>query len=279
VAVALANVEGARRLAQARAELEHEKMRHMLVHAGKMVAMGRLASGIVHEMSHPVGAIGLLASDLQASAEAKGNPEAIGDIVHEAERLRSLIQGLRRFARADGARLVRQDLRAVLGQARQLYAPRLKTERVSYEEAVGEVQVEVDPGHLSLAIANLVLNAVDALAGSARKRIEVSTRLTGDSVQLLVRDTGPGIAEEVKGRLFEPFFTTKPEGQGLGLGLALSAESLAAMGGRIEADNHPQGGACFTIILPRATRKDGGPPIQLQRPERPERTPSADSAY
>jgi two-component system C4-dicarboxylate transport sensor histidine kinase DctB len=248
-AVALANVEGARRLVQAQAELEHEKMRHVLVHAGKMVAMGRLASGIVHEMSHPVGAIGLLASDLQASAQT-GSAQALGDIVHEAGRLRSLIQNLRRFARADAARLARHDVRAVLAHARQLYAPRLKTEGVSYQESVAEMMVEVDLENLSLAIANLVLNAMDALATSARKLIEVSTLRAGETVRLSVRDTGSGLAPEVKARLFEPFFTTKPEGQGLGLGLALSAESLAAMGGHIEADNHPEGGARFTIILP-----------------------------
>jgi two-component system C4-dicarboxylate transport sensor histidine kinase DctB len=147
--------------------------------------------------------------------------------------------------------LASHELSAVLEHTRQLYAPRLKTEGVSYqEELVAGLVVEVDLEHLSLAIANLVLNAVDAMSASARKRIEVRAQRHEQTVQLSVRDTGPGLSPEVRAHLFEPFFTTKADGLGLGLGLALSAESLAAMGGRIEADNHPQGGARFTITLP-----------------------------
>ena len=129
-----------------------------------------------------------------------------------------------------------------------MYAPRLKTERVSYHEAVEEIEVEVDLEHLSLAIANLVINAADALATSAQKRIEVSALLEEDKVRLAVRDTGAGIAPEVKEHLFEPFFTTKAEGTGLGL--AIAREIALAHRGELRAENRPGGGAVFTLTLP-----------------------------
>ncbi len=69
-------------------------------------------------------------------------------------------------------------------------------------------------------------------------------------LHLSLHDSGAGIALEVRPHLFEPFFTTKQPGKGLGLGLALSAESMASMNGRVEAANHSEGGAVFTLVLP-----------------------------
>jgi len=114
------------------------------------------------------------------------------------------------------------------------------------------VSVQVDPQRLALAVANVVFNAADAMAGRDARAIRVHAAANGAHVVLHVDDSGPGLSGEARERLFEPFFTTKPEGKGLGLGLALSAESLAAMGGRIQADNRAEGGARFSITLPLA---------------------------
>jgi C4-dicarboxylate-specific signal transduction histidine kinase len=256
-AVALANAANAEALAEAKAELANEKMRHVLVHAGKMVAVGRLASGVVHEMSHPVGAIALLAGNAGALlANGRGTEAAdmLGQISDDVRRLKNLIGRLRDFARADPPRLSRCDLAQVVSDARQLFGPRLKMETVDYREALDSVGVNVDAERLALVIANLVINAADAVMESSRKIIEVASTVADGQVLLTVRDSGPGLSDSVKERLFEPFFTTKPEGQGLGLGLALSAESLASIGGRLEADNDngPLGGARFTVMLPLA---------------------------
>jgi C4-dicarboxylate-specific signal transduction histidine kinase len=92
-------------------------------------------------------------------------------------------------------------------------------------------------------------NALDAVAGGADKRIEVEVREEGEQVVLTVRDHGPGLSEEALRHLFEPFFTTKPPGEGLGLGLALSADVIREMGGELSGRNHPEGGAEFTLRL------------------------------
>jgi two-component system C4-dicarboxylate transport sensor histidine kinase DctB len=156
---------------------------------------------------------------------------------------------LRDFARADPPRLAAHPLRSVMADARQLFAPRLGVDRVAYHEDLPEITVQVDPQRLALAVANLVFNAADAMAGRDARAIRVHAGAVADGVALHVDDSGPGLAAAVRARLFEPFFTTKPDGKGLGLGLALSAESLAAMGGTIRADNRPEGGARFTITL------------------------------
>jgi signal transduction histidine kinase len=250
-AVALANTAQAGRLAEVERELEHQRMQGLLVHAGKMVAVGRLASGLVHEMSHPVGTLLLLAESM-AEALARRRDAAAPDaleLLREAERLAQIVRRLRNFARADSLQSALHNLPAVLADARALYGPRLAMEGIACDESVPALSVWADTERLSLAIANLVFNAADAMEGRDVKRLWISARQRGAFVALSVRDNGPGLSEAVAARLFEPFFTTKPEGKGLGLGLAVSAESLAGMHGRITAANVPGGGAEFTIEL------------------------------
>jgi len=233
------------------AALDKERLQSLLVHAGKMVAVGRLASGVVHEMSHPVGTLLLLA---EALAERLHDADAdvrtsLRGLVGETRRLQQFVVRLRDFARADPPRLAAHGLRSVMADARQLFAPRLAVDRVDYVEELPELTVQVDPQRLALAVANLVFNAVDAMTDRDQRAIRVHADSDGADIVLHVDDSGPGLTPDVREHLFEPFFTTKPEGKGLGLGLALSAESLAAMGGRIQADNRAEGGARFSIRL------------------------------
>ncbi|HEX6721418.1 MAG TPA: ATP-binding protein [Burkholderiaceae bacterium] len=238
-------------LLQTQAALEKERMQSLLVHAGKMVAVGRLASGVVHEMSHPVGTL-LLLTEALAERLSNGDTDVrdtLRTLHAETRRLQQFVGRLRDFARAEPPRLAAHSLRSVMADARQLFAPRLGVERVAYHEDLPELAVQVDPQRLALAVANLVFNAADAMAGHDARTIRVHAAADAGAVALHVDDSGPGLTAAVHERLFEPFFTTKPEGKGLGLGLALSAESLAAMGGHIHAANRAEGGARFTITL------------------------------
>lgn len=245
-------------LLQTQAALEKERTQALLVHAGKMVAIGRMASGVVHEMSHPVGSLLLLAEALAERLERDAHAApaevtaTLATLVAEARRLHQFVSRLRDFARAEPPQLARMDMRAALADARHLFAPRLELLRVVHDEEIPSVMVEVDPQRLALALANLVFNAADAMAGSPQRRLRVHGERAGDEVFLHVDDSGPGVPQDVLPHLFEPFFTTKPAGQGLGLGLALSAESLAAMRGRIVVANRAEGGARFSIVLPVA---------------------------
>ena len=82
----------------------------------------------------------------------------------------------------------------------------------------------------------------------------IRTLLHEQTMEVEIRDTGPGLADEVKARVFDPFFTTKPSGEGTGLGLAISHEIAHEHDGSIRADNHADGGALFVVTLPRCAR-------------------------
>jgi len=251
--VALANVASARRLAQAEAELAQEKIRNVLIHAGKLATIGQLSSGLVHEMAHPLATIAMWNATAQQFATDAGALEVqrcLRKIERETDRLHGLIGRLRDFARSDPPTFVDTDLASVLADAKVLFMPRLHMEDVVYDEDVSALPIRADTERLGLVIANLMVNALEALHQGAERRIELRCRLDGDRVLLSVRDTGAGIADDVLPRLFQPFFTTKPRGSGLGLGLAISAEAMLSMNGRIVAANHPQGGAVFTLSLP-----------------------------
>ena len=122
--------------------------------------------------------------------------------------------------------------------------------------------MEVLPQEIGRVVLNLMGNAFDAVTeyaagqnGQFLPRVVVTTRRRGDEVTLQVRDNGSGISEEVRSRIFEPFFTTKAAGSGTGLGLSMSYDIVTqSHGGTLEVENHPEGGAQFTMCLPAVKR-------------------------
>ncbi|PYE53113.1 sensor histidine kinase [Deinococcus yavapaiensis] len=119
---------------------------------------------------------------------------------------------------------------------------------VSVDTHATPLTVHVDPVHLEQVLLNLLRNALDAGGAS----VEVRTALQTGLVAIEVRDTGPGLPDDVRARLFSPFTTTKPGG--LGLGLSLSHSLVEGMHGTLSGENRPEGGATFTVTLPLATR-------------------------
>ena len=98
--------------------------------------------------------------------------------------------------------------------------------------------------------SNLIGNALDAMADDPAPRLRIDAAVHDGALELRVLDHGAGLPEGVRERLFEPFFSTKEAGAGLGLGLATSRDIAREAGGELWADNHPDGGACFTLRLP-----------------------------
>src|SRR5213076_2537458 len=120
--------------------------------------------------------------------------------------------------------------------------------RVEYRGAPGAA-VLARPGSLQQVLFNILLNAAQAMQGAGL--IEAQARIVdAKTLVLYLRDCGPGIPLENLQRVFEPFFTTTQAGEGTGLGLAISYAIVHELGGAIRAYNHPQGGACFELLLP-----------------------------
>jgi C4-dicarboxylate-specific signal transduction histidine kinase len=254
-AQALAGLAHREHLARADTDLDPQRLQGLFTHTGKLAAVARLATQVAREMEPPLAALADLADTLTTALEQRHlpGPAANARSMHrEVEQLEQLARRLRHAADTGAPQLTQGNVRSVFDEARGLYGARLATEHIVCDEAIPPLTVQADTERLSLTIANLVFNAADAMEGRADKHLWLSAAQHDGEVTLSVRDNGPGLPGDVGDRLFEPFFTTKPEGQGVGLGLALAAQSVAAMKGRITAGNASEGGAVFTIVLPAA---------------------------
>ncbi|MBB2484810.1 sensor histidine kinase [Mitsuaria sp. WAJ17] len=239
------------------AEATLRRAQDELVHAGKMAALGQLATGITHELAQPLGAIRTLAGNAlefmrrEDLRSVQGNLEILTRL---ADQMGQIIQPLKGFARKSQARPQRCDVGQALGNALFLHDQRIRQQQVSLERELqpGQVFAFFDPNRLEQVLLNLIGNALDAVQGQEERVIRVQAMQARGQVLLLVHDSGPGLGKEALQRLFEPFFTTKEQGTGLGLGLAISRDIAREGGGELEARNHPQGGAEFILHLPAA---------------------------
>ncbi len=274
--------------------------RSSLARADKMASIGRLASGIAHEIGNPLGAIlGYVELGRRSGEEGA---EWLDGISHEAGRIDAIVRGLLDYGRPKAAATRDVDVNEVIGPAVDLMRVqgRLKDVDVQLDLSPDGVVVTADPFQLEQVFVNLLLNAIDAVEEAAGSRwirvVSGTTTITardrwgatrsrrddpqgidyshlrrldqardpgparqlseGDAaVEVVVRDSGPGILPEDTQRVFDPFFTTKAPGLGTGLGLAVSARLIEIMGGTIEAVPAADEGAAFRILLPVALER------------------------
>jgi C4-dicarboxylate-specific signal transduction histidine kinase len=249
------NEERARSRTQV-AELERRneellRLQAELVAADRLATVGKLASGVAHEVGNPLsGILGYLTVLRMRAPENPGVAEVVDRIEHEVKRIDQIVRGLLELGRPSRGKAQPLDVRPVIDSCVRL---------VSAGQDFREVQVTVDApdslwlraesGPLSQVLVNLLINAAQAMNG--RGRLVVRACAGDDRGTISVEDEGPGLSEEVRAHLFEPFFTTRPPGQGTGLGLAVSRHLLTQFEGALSAANRPEGGAAFTITLPR----------------------------
>lgn len=228
-----------------------------LVQAGKLAVIGQLAAGVAHELNQPLAALRTLSGNARKfmargnQETASSNLERIDELV---DRMGSLTAQLKSFARKSSGTPQAVPVRRAVDNALFLLEQRLKQARVvaCIDLPEQDVHAWCDANRLEQVLVNLAGNALDAMDGMAEAALDISARRDGDRILIQVRDRGPGIAKEARARLFEPFFTTKEAGSGLGLGLAISAGIVADFGGSLSGDNHPDGGAVFTLDIPAA---------------------------
>jgi signal transduction histidine kinase len=221
-----------------------------MLRAEQLAAVGQLAAGVAHEVRNPLTGMKLLVeAALRPGRSASLNEEDLRVIHGEIVRLEETVQNFLTFARLPAPRRQVSDLRETVGRPLDLVRVRARRQGVEVEVAQPgrPVPVDLDAGQFQQVLVNLLLNALDAMPRGGRLRVAVE--VNGDSARLSVRDTGPGIAPEMAGRLFTPFASTKPTGTGLGLSLA--RRIVEEHGGQIRGENHPEGGACFAIRLPQ----------------------------
>lgn len=240
---------------------ELRKTQDELIHAAKLAALGRMSAGISHELNQPLTAIrayndtAMKFIDKDRPDSAKENLGIINDLV---ARMSEIIRYFRTFAREGDPALEVFDLTGTIKNTKRFMGPRLEREGVTLVTHVGgqSVPVRANQTRLEQVLVNIVGNALDAMreADSPTKRIEIDLSVEPDhgEAKLSVRDHGPGLSENVASHAFDPFFTTKEAGDGLGLGLSISYNIVKDFDGSLQVENHPQGGAVFTLTLPVA---------------------------
>ena len=248
------------------AEAEAQGLRQELAHVSRVTTMGELTAAIVHEISQPLTAIltnaqaGLrvVGSDLREQAELA---DIFRDIVADDQRAGQVMRNLRSlFTKGEADRLP-LSLNALIYDVMSVVSTDAHRRDVTVvlDLAPHLHRVAGDRVQLQQVLLNLVVNAFDAMldvAGRPRT-VTVRTRPVGrDQVQVDVADTGSGIAAHALGSLFEPFVTTKRDG--MGMGLSVTRSIVRAHQGRIWAENSPEGGAIFHIVLPALPGEEPG---------------------
>jgi PAS domain S-box-containing protein len=237
---------------------ERRRMERQVDRAERLAALGRLAASVAHEINNPLSysieALRLMGDLIPTSAPTVTGrlAELIAEAADGMERVRLITRDLKAFARWDEDVRSPQDLGQAISAATKMVATRTGA-RARVELRLGPPTiVSADPTRLVQIFVNLLLNSTDALPAHSADRnlIAVSTRSEGGTVAVEVADNGPGVPVGVRDRIFDPFFTTKAVGEGTGLGLFVTRNLVESLGGAIELDDAPGGGARFTIRLP-----------------------------
>jgi len=240
---------------------ELEKAHQFMAGAERMAELGKLAATVAHEVNNPLMGI-LTYARLTRKAIDKAAPEPPNKdrlieqlliIENESRRCGDLMRNLLMFARQSPRKLQRNDVNALVARATTLVRHQLELQGIDLEQnlAADLPQIVCDAGQIQQIVLGLLVNATEAMNPNNGGKLWVSTQGVGaGSIEILVRDNGPGIAPDVAPHIFEPFFTTKTDEQRTGLGLAVAQSIVETHGGQIAVCSQPGQGAEFSIRLP-----------------------------
>ncbi len=259
-----------------------KRTQQQLLHSEKMASLGRLVAGVAHELNNPISFVlgnvhamqryserlgryldalhggasadecAALRRQLRIDALRADLPSLMEGTLEGAQRTADIVQGLRRFSAVDREKHAVVDLNGVIERAIHWVCKGTAPSFTVHWQAGEPCCVHGSAGQLLQVLMNLIQNAYDAASEHTRQPGLWITLATGpQTLALALRDNGAGIAPENLGRIFDPFFTTKPVGTGTGLGLSISYGIVEQHGGELAAANAPEGGALFTLTLPR----------------------------
>lgn len=227
-----------------------------LVRSERLVAVGKMASMITHEVRNPLSSIGLNTELLEeeiaelsggSSAEARALCRAIHT---EIDRLTAITEEYLQFSRLPKPRLALESVNAIASSLVSFERESLEQKNVTLLTELDESipPILIDDAQLRQVLLNLIRNAADALPEGGTISISTRTSKTAPEIEIDVCDSGPGIPEDLRTKVFDPFFSTKDGGTGLGL--ALTHQIVREHGGDIRVGSGPEGGARFTVCLP-----------------------------
>ena len=237
--------------------------------SGRLAAVGEVASYLAHEIRTPLSSTRMNLQRLDRWAQSGKIPpicrEPIEISLKEVDRLTTAVSGVLALTRPNDAPMVPMSVHATVEQAAEVLGREMRRRSIDLRlelDAVAD-RVLARPGQIKGVILNLLLNAVEAQPRGGWVEVRSSLVRSLDEqrpmLELRVRDDGPGIPQEIRGRVFDPFFTTKPQGSGIGLALALQAIRQNSGDVRLEEPSVAGTGAEFVVLLPLASVGQGEP--------------------
>lgn len=225
--------------------------------AEKLASIGQLAAGVAHEINNPLGTIMVYAGLLKKLCDKHKIEADIGGdlemIMGEANRCKNIVANLLNFARQGKLNVTTFDIIAEVKVIMKKLSVTGKLDGVSVEINLPETAIIIqgDRDQIEQVIANLVLNAVDAMADKQTREIRIRHEDLGENLKIYFADSGGGIKKEHFSKLFTPFFTTKEAGKGTGLGLAIAYGIMKMHKGDINFKSEEGKGTEFFINLPK----------------------------
>jgi signal transduction histidine kinase len=251
-----------------------------LIQSEKMASLGELTAGIAHEIQNPLNFINNfsevnkeLIEEMEQEID-KGSKESLRSIAmdvksneekisHHGKRADAIVKGMLQHSRTSSGQKEPTDINALADEYLHLSYHGLRandksfnaTLKTDFDPTIGKINII--PQDMGRVLLNLYNNSFYAISDKAKKQIQgyeptlsVSTKKTGDKIEIRVGDNGNGIPQKIVDKIFQPFFTTKPTGQGTGLGLSMSYDIIKAHGGELNVESKEGEGAEFLIVIP-----------------------------
>lgn len=256
--------QGDKKLVSMMNSVELQRLSDALLHTQRLAGVGTLTASVAHELTNPLSIITTICSNLQHEVEANSLSQEdllryVALIEQSAYRSARIVEVLRNYVHLDEPQMAVTDVLSIVRDSLTLVEQQFR------KQASVEIDVTLPPNlktvvcdhnRVTQVLVNLLINARDAMqpkGGTVRVTFWQlpATGEVAEQFAFAVHDSGHGIPPVALERIFDPFFSTKPNGQGTGLGLFIAQGIVRQHHGRIWAENNPEGGATFTVVLPQ----------------------------